>query len=212
MKKKRKQHGRFSMKWSLIAIICICWILPIVVILLVSSNMITGNLETQIVKMVDGSAEYAVDLTQSRVENVFAASRKPSYDPKFREMYLRYKEDGDIISYYSDMSDYIAIQYRYDEHFYTTMVYLTDEPENLYFVLNNDITGAAFKVLNYKEHIHAEVQEIAKSMGTEIRLHETEYGLFLVRNIMDSSYRPYAVIVQELNTDKILQNMGTIPW
>ena len=99
--------------------------------------------------------------------------------------------------------------YRYDSSFLSTILYFTEEPERIYYSYssNNYDSIKQFKSLA-RERVEQKAQEIDTGIGWV-----NERGhLYMVRNIMTPVYRPYAVIVMDIDKDSVFQSVEGIPW
>ncbi|MDL2257807.1 sensor histidine kinase [Eubacteriales bacterium OttesenSCG-928-K08] len=207
----QKKKGT-SLKWGLIGLICACWIMPIVLILLISSAMIRSNLERQIADVVSASAQNAIELSQRRIESIMEASKKTSYDTTIRDAYNKYQKDGDHVMLYDTVTKYLLNQYRYEDHFKASCLFFVDQPDVTYYVPQRAYAGAVNMSYIYREQVQPVVLELYKSMGTEIRFFTVEDDVYMIRNIVDRNYKTYAVFVNELSTDAIFQNLSSVVW
>lgn len=91
-----------------------------------------------------------------------------------------------------------------------TALYFTSQPEKMYYCYsnNNMVTYAAVKA--YEKTAIESVQAKAPKLDTDIAFMNIGGRVYLVRNIMDSKFHAYAVIVMELNMEKILEGLDGI--
>lgn len=60
--------------------------------------------------------------------------------------------------------------------------------------------------------MHQEILKKYKSLGTEISFINYGSQLYMVRNIVDSSFNPYAVVVMECDQETMFENLKSIVW
>ncbi|OQB25136.1 MAG: Sensor histidine kinase YpdA [Firmicutes bacterium ADurb.Bin182] len=210
MEKVSKQG--ISLKWSLIAIIVLCWVVPIFLITGAVGLYISKNVKNRINDTIISSVDSAVDLVQNEVDSAIGASRKASYDPAIRNAYNRFLYDGDSVALYESITDFLTLQYKYDEKFITTLLYFSSDPETLYYTYNPELMGTFAGIKQYRELVHEKVKETSPGLGTRFSFLYSGERLYMVRNILGSDYKPYAVIVMELNIPMMFGSLQSVVW
>lgn len=90
-KKRLHSRAKLSLKWSLIFLVLICWILPLAVISIFTGYYINNSINQQITSTVSESVEHALDLCTDRLNNAIQASRNASYvDSELAQTYEDY--------------------------------------------------------------------------------------------------------------------------
>lgn len=210
-KRVRRKTG-FSLRWGLLGIIGVCWLLPLLGVVAVSGYFLSDNLEARIFQTIETSVQSATTLVKSRFDGAMESSRRASYDQVLRRVYQTYQKNGDAVELYSSTTSYLTQQYAYDDHFNATILYYTDDPQTLYHAVYRVQSGAAVLLRDYRAEVHERVQEIAVTLGTDIRFFEAGNKLYMVRNLVDSTYVPYAVIVMEYNEQSLFESVQNIVW
>ena len=201
-----------SLKWSLIAIIAICWVLPIVLITGAVGLYISNNVKNQITDTVTASVRAAVDLAEAEIDSAIIASRKASYDPAIRSAYNRYLKDEDSVALYESITEFLTLQYKYDDKFITSLLFFTNDPETLYYTYNSELQGTFSGVKHYRDLTHKTVKTLSPDLGTKFAFLYAGERLYMVRNILGSDYQPYAVIVMELNIPMMFGSLQSVVW
>ncbi len=202
----------FSLKWGLVAIMAICWIVPISVILAYSSYTITNNVQERIRDTVTTSVDIAFQQTQANIEQAMDASRESSYNDTVNAAYRQYLADQNRVDLYDTVNKYLQQQYAYDDDFYATFLFFTSQPDTIYYVNNRTISREFVSLQNYRDHVHESVLQEYPDLGTSIRFIQSEKGLYMVRNIMDNNFQPFAVIVMACNETALFENIRSIVW
>lgn len=206
MKKKRRQ-----LRWNMTVMLLICWLLPTVLLSAVIFFFVNTKINRQLEDIIVTSADKAVEICQMRVGEAIDASKASSYLPAIRESYERYEKDGNHRQLSQDVSVFMSQQYRYNPDINMSALYFTAEPENIYYCYsNNNMGGGSVAVSAFKEHAKDAVQRKAGKIDTSIEFMSIEDRVYLVRNIMDSSFNPYAVIIIELNINHIVDSLKSI--
>lgn len=201
-----------SLKWGLIAIMALCWIVPIVVILFYSGYTITNNVQERIRDTITASVKIAFQHTVDRLDNAMDASRASTYNENIRNAYERYKRDDDNVTLYDTVTSYLLQQYGYDNSFNATFLFFTSDPKAIYYASNRTKSGEVYDIQNYKQNIHERVLGMHADLDTRIGFLQAESKLYMVRNIVDRDFRPYAVIVMECNEITLFESLRSIVW
>ena len=209
-----KQRNKPSLKWELIGIVVMCWILPVLVMVSVLGYYINGNINEQFVKSITASSQSAAELAAVRLNSAVTASRSLNYDGAIKSAQYDYRRTGDKMALYSETTEYLSRQYKYDDKFISAMLYFTDEPENIYYTYNEHYRGRFTTVRKYVSEVHSFVQKVVPSLGTGVKFLNVGDTIYMVRNVQNASERfaPFAVLVLELNTDVIFDGMKNIVW
>ncbi|HWR18781.1 MAG TPA: histidine kinase [Clostridia bacterium] len=211
-KKKRGAARAPSLRWWLVTMVIGFWVLPIMLFTGVMGFYTLKNLRTQMTDTVITSVDNAVKNAVGAITSAMEASRASSYDRTVRDAYINYRRTEDGITLYTTVTEYLTRQYRYNDMFITTMLYFCEDPDTIYYTNNLAHTNAYSNVRAYKENAHKTVIDYAQSIGTDVRFLGGNGNLYMVRNIVDSSFKPYAVIVMELDTNVLFQSAINVVW
>lgn len=209
--RKSRPKG-MSLRWGLLAIMALCWIVPVVVILLFSSYSITNNLQGHIKDTITTSVDIAFQQTQDKISGAMDASRASSYDDTIYNAYTEYQKDNDGVILYDTVTKYLLQQYGYDNRFNATFLFFTADTNKIYYANNRMKRGEVFSLHNYKNNIHHQIIETYPDLSTSIGFVPSGKKLYMVRNIVDSSFEPYAVIVMECNETVLFESIRSIVW
>jgi len=206
-----KTHGGISLKWGLISIIVACWILPISIISVVTGYYITHNINDQIAGTITSSANNSVRIAVNRMDTAISSSRYASYNPTIKDAYSSFHQTKDVNALYDRITAFLSQQYKYDDKFLITTLYFNDEPSNIYYTFNVAY-NATFGVREYRDHVHEMVQKLAATLGTDIGFLNVDGRIYMVRNILGSDYKPYAVLTMQLNTASMFASIKNVVW
>lgn len=203
-----KIPGKFSLKWGLVCIIVACWILPIGLISGATGYYITHNINDQIAGTITSSANNSVKIAVNQIESAISSSRYASYSPTIKNMYVAYQKTKDDSALYDQITDFLRRQYKYDDKFLITTLYYCDNPSNIYYTYN----ATYFGVQEYRNNVHKTVQELSKTLGTNIGFLNVQGRVYMVRNILGSDYQPYAVLTMQLDTGSMFAAIKNVVW
>lgn len=201
-----------SLQLRLIMIILLCWVLPILAFMGVTGYFITRNINQQMANTIITSVTNGVKICKNRIESAISASQNASYNPAIRNAYTDYLKDNDENILYDRVITFLSQQYKYDDKFLTTIVYFCSDSGNLYYTYNNRMNSTYSIVKKYREQVHSDVQQISKNLDTDIAFLSNGDDIYMIRNILDSDYKPYAVIVMELDTAVMFDSIRNVVW
>ena len=203
---------RFSLRMGLACIIVVCWMLPIATIGSITEYYITHNISDQIVSTVTSSVGNSVKIAMGQLDSSVSASRYASYNPAVKNAYAEYRLTRDDAALYDRITSFLSQQYKYDDKFLLTTLYFCDRPETVYYTYNETYNATYFGVREYRDSVHAPVQKLSGALGADIGFLNVSGRVYMVRNILDSDYRPYAVLAMQLNVDDIFAGLKNIVW
>lgn len=204
----RAKTKRRSLRWSMVAMVLACWVLPVVLAVTAAGGYILNSLTLQAEQSLRLNTENAMDLSAVRMDAALASSRKASYIPTVRAAWRQYQQDGEAVALYETVSKFLYQQYKYDEKFLNTILTFTDLPDTSIYVTNTAAGGSGTGVRKYEEYIRGKALALSPQLGTRIAFLQQDNHLFLVRNLVDSDYRPFAVLVMEINSDLVFRELA----
>ncbi len=200
---------RFSLKWRMIQMLLICWVMPVVLVALIGGAYLHQSLKVQSMERLSLSVEGAVSLATMRLDAAIAASRATSYVGTVRDAWTQYKSDGDTMVLYDTTRSYLEQQYQTDEEFYSTILVFTSMDDNPIYVVNGSI-GGTDRVRDDMDEIWATASAISETLDTSITFFSAGERVFMVRNLVDANYNTFAVLMMELNTGLIFTEFSQI--
>lgn len=96
---------------SLYLIIFVCWILPLLLVVLWFSTLQEDRTRLQTEEAVTTSVEYATSELSRRLSDSLTASRSATYDRIIHQAYSQYLQDGAPVTLYSETAAYLDTQY-----------------------------------------------------------------------------------------------------
>ena len=211
MKHQVKRKG-LSLKRGLLIIMTLCWVIPIGVVLAYSGYSISHNVQGRIEDTIGTSVDTAFSQTVMQLESAMEASRTASYDDTIKNAYSDYLESGDDVLLYDTVMGYLLNEYGYDNHFKAVFLFFTDEPNNIYYATNRTSTKEYYNLQSYLINVHKDVQDKYPSLGTRIHFLNEGGKLYMMRNIVNSSFETYAVLVMECDESTLYSALNNIVW
>ena len=154
-----------------------------------------------------------LQLGADRVNSAVEASRLPSYDPEFREGWNQYRRDENYAMLYRRSSALFSRLYQSDSRFFYGVFCFADDPENRVITVVNGSAGLFHNQVREQWTADAEaVLALAAGLDTTVGFLEREGRVYLVRNMMDSGYRPIGVLALAMDPDYFFGDLALLPW
>ncbi len=211
MKEKRKK----PLKWSMIGMLIVGWLMPLMLIAFTMLYFVSSMLSAQIEKTVVSSTDKAVEICELQLEDIVTASKNASYLPTVKESYADYIESGNRQALYSEITSFLNQQYKYNTSMLCSMVFFMDEPEQIYYTYNtyrdnNSGNNGYKRVTFFRNNVLDKVLEESGALDTGTKLLMENNHLYLIRNMMDSSFKPFAMLVIELSPGFIFDSLESV--
>lgn len=205
---KKKGDKRFSLKSGLLAMILACWLVPIVIVLTVAGVLFERTFSRNIRQEIEFSAEKAMDQVQTQLENAIAASKSVSYDGIIRQAYREYQSAGDRSELYLKTNDYLRIFSRSDQYKGVMVHFWEDSVAVSAYHLTSGTTGIDL-IHKFQKSLPGIMEQMRK-IDTGIRCMADDGELYLVRNLLDMNFRPYASVIMLLNADSFFRPISAV--
>lgn len=205
--------GRASMKWKMIGIVLLCWFLPLFLIVGVLIYYVGSNQFDSTAQNILEQLTFNNQICMERINYAVTASRNATYDKVIEDAYREYQEGiRPYHSFYTELSGYIAKEYRNEICFSDTFFYSAEEPlEQRYAVYNSSAGGRYQQIIDYWELDHEAVEQYAAGLDTSIGFIKSQDRLYMVRNLLDQGYSIIGTLVMRLNLDYCFGPLGNFP-
>ena len=191
------------------------WLLPLLVFALGMIFSVSSMIKSQIEKTIIVAADKAVEICDIQLQEMVVSSKTASYNSTIRDSYMKYLRRGESVRDKRAINNFLAQQYKYDARILCTMLFFLDDPQELFYTYNtyqdNNTGNQLYNRKNYfMNYVQEDVICKSKSLDTGIVLMERDGHLYLVRNLVNSAFVPYAVLVMELKAEDLLESLNSI--
>lgn len=212
---RRNRLNKNSLRWKMTATLTFGWGLPLVLLTIGVFLFAFSLIDRQITRTAQISAEKAVEICSMRLQEVETLSKNASYNQTIRNSYREYRLYGQKQKLNASVTTYLNQQYKYDASLLGTILFFYDEPATVYYTYNSyqDSAGGSTgynRLLYFKEFAQGDMIRLGQDLDTDIRLVKSMDHLYMVRNLVDSSFRPYAMIILEINPGNIFGSLDSI--
>ncbi len=207
--------NRKSLRWKIVRMLLFGWLLPLLIFTLGMIFSVSSMIKNQIEKTIVVSSDKAVEICDMQLREMIVSSKSASYNSTIRDSYVKYLRHGESIRDKRAINNFLAQQYKYDARILCTMLFFLDDPQELFYTYNtyqdNNTGNQLYSRKNYfMNYLQEKVIEKCKTLDTGIAMMESDGHLYLVRNLVNSSFVPYAILVMELKPEDMFESLNSI--
>lgn len=204
---KKREKNPISLKWGLSLATIICWVLPIVIVTATAALFLNYYYNTTIKKTADAGADNALRQVELRLSAAIEDSKAVSYEGYVRQAYREYQRDKSKSTLYKTTTDYLSQKYSRNAAFSVIYISFLDEALDIHPYAAAQGTAKYNVLRNYKESVLPEVERAIGDIDTGIKFITVDGGLYMVRNLLDNDFHPYAMLVMGLEKSMIFQSL-----
>lgn len=209
-----KAHSvkHLELTMGMMRVIILCWLVPYLTFSVALFWYSKTKTDRQIHNTILTSMENAAQICDINMADIISESKQVSYDGVVKRSYNDYLSTRDEIQMYKQISSYLNNRYRHSTAISSVMLLFREETTKEYYTYSN-AAGATYANINFfEENVLEEVQTVAAKLGTGINLIFKSGHLYLVRNMMEGNYTPFATLVMEINIMDMFESLENVVW
>lgn len=210
MKTKEKICRRKSLLWSMLFLLLFGWFLPLLLTNGIMSTMATRKVHTQINRSVTSSMEKAAEIMELQLAESETASKNASYLNVIREAYLTYLEGGSRRDFQTTIFTFLEQQYMFNKNCQSVNLVFREYPDDIYYTYNNSTGGTYRDITYFKTYVAEGLLEEMDDLDTRTELRSYDGRLYMIRNLVDSKFHPFAILAIELNEESLLESLKSV--
>lgn len=207
---KNIYQKRKSLKWSIVKMILLGWFFPLFLMTFLMFVLVMNNINKQAEHTVISTTEKAVEIMQMQLKECETASKNASYIPTIAKSYQAYQEDGNKRDLKDSVETLLKQQYKYNDNCKTAELILINEPDELFYTLNSSNNATYQDIKFFRQNAADRIMQVAETLDTGTTLVGVEGRIYMVRNLVNSSFEPYAVLALELDLDSLMKSYAGI--
>lgn len=207
---KAWKNAKGSLRWGMVRMLLFGWFFPLLLMIFVLLFYVRGNINRQAENTMKTSAEKAVEILKIQLEDCETASKNASYMKVISENYEKWKKDGRDEAFNEEVTAFLRQQYKYNDNCRTAVFFLVENTDKLYYTYNSGNNAAYRDILFFGEYVRDRTLALSQDLDTGTTLLSCQGRLYLVRNLVDSKFRPYGVLTLELDSDSLRQSLEGI--
>lgn len=202
---KKRRSLQLSMLWRVL----LCWVIPVIIVVILAGVYVTSTTLSKTTQMIESSASNALSITQAQLDEAIQGSLEASYDLSLRNNWRNYKQDNDYIKFAAASYEYLVDKYKYkDEFLYTTLV-LKDNKDYRINVADNYPYS---EMMYFWQNVSTNAFAMSESLGTGLGFIYDDGHLYMIRNVFDEMYYPFAMLVNEVDCIMLSQSLTGVAW
>lgn len=194
------RRRRASMRWKIAEILLVCWLIPLAFMIGILGVYLANNHSDMTAENFCEQLEFSSKICVERLDEAIASSRRASYDGDLLAVNQEYRKGN--FSYLAASrlyKEYLVERYQKNEAVSSAMLWFADDEDRLYSVYNERVGGGYQEIRSYQETDHLIVKEYAAELGTRTGFLKRGQKLYLIRNLVDSSFIVRGTLVFNLN-------------
>lgn len=207
------QKKQYSMKWKVIRILLVCWLIPLLFLIAVLGVYIGSRHMDTTAMNYQKQLEFNNKICVERLNRAVADSRQASYDGEILRTRQLYEEGS--ISYTlarKSYTDYLNSKYQKSNTVSCAILWFeNDGAVQLCSAYSERGNGTYQQVRSYSKNDHEAVAAFAKTLDTSVGFLVRGKTLYLVRNMVDNHYQTQGVLVFCINQDYCFNSVTQYP-
>lgn len=208
---KQKWKRRKSLKWSMVRMLLFGWFFPLFILIFIIIFFVAVNGHKQVEHTIMTSLEKSMQIMNMQIKDCEIASKNASYMSVIAESYEKRLKDGKEDVFRKDVVNFLKQQYQFNDSCRTAELIVLDNPSERYYVMNASGSKGTYRDIEFFYHTAVdEVLLVAQNLDTGTTLVGIEGRIYMVRNLVNSKFVPYAVLVLELNDVSLMESYAGI--
>ena len=196
-----------SLQMGLLMTILICWLVPILIVVALAGVLLDRNNRDSVQQEIDVSAENALHLVQMQMEDAIDDSKAVSYDGVVRDAYRGYLQSGDGAALYGEVNNYLSQNFTREEMYQAVFIHFWEADAGAY-VLTQGTTS--YELLRQCQEYAPRIREEMETADTDIRILLIDGQLYMARNLLDTTFTPYASVVMMLEPSVLFRPLDSV--
>lgn len=208
---------RRTLRWSLLVLVFLCWVLPVMFTVGVSGVNSARSARSRVADVMEISIQNVMDNLQRDLDVAVNSALSLSYTNTFRDAYAEYLETKNLMNLYNDSKSFLTQQYSRSNIVLAAYLIYPEVPSSTYnrcYAYNPTLINAVQATGFYSSSAYTRAIEMMPQLGTKIGFLKDDGKLYLVRNLslLGNSYVPYAMLVTEINEEYLYRSVKNLPW
>lgn len=207
---RQRFGGRKSLRWSMVRRLLFGWFFPLFGLILIIVFFVIANSHQQVRHTIMTSLEKTTQIMVMQIQDCETASKNASYMAVICESYEDYLKGGRRNAFRKKVETFLGQQYKYNTNCCTAEVIMLDDPKEMLYTINYSSGGRYRDILFLYGEASDKILEVARDLDTGTTLIGIEGRVYMIRNLVNSKFEPYAVLVLELNRDSLMKSYDGI--
>lgn len=199
------QYDPRSLKSGLTLATLLCWILPIVIVVTAFSLLVNFYNDRNVEQSMNTGVENVMHQVELRLQSAIEDSKAVSYDGVVRQTY---RDSSGLI--YKNVTEYLTQKFTRSESCRCVFISSRDRSEPIHVYAAAAGTAKLNLLRYYTSEVYPRALELLESVDTGIYFLTVDDELYMVRNLLDHDFTPYAMLVIGLEKSEVFQSLFSI--
>lgn len=196
-----------TLQKSMGRLVMFSWFLPLLTLTLTMLFVTNRYIRTKTERTIRVTMEKAVEICNMNLNNCVSESKDINYDSNIEQVYSSYQESHDSYAFYMNVKRIMTKKYKFNQEFVMSGIYFTEVP-NMFYATGLDQLGESQAY--FEEESKEDILKLAKTIDTKTVFYKHNDHVYMVRNIMNHKFEPYAVLLMELNWKSIFEPLNAV--
>lgn len=198
-----KKVKTVSLKRRLLALVIICWVVPVTIISLFFGLYYRKNIVDKTETVMKDSLINHTTFYAQKIDEAITLSKKTSYDLIIEKAWKKLKEDGISGSeFYKEVIGNLKSKYYNDRRFVISVFYLSEEMDHLYYTSRQP--GSYIDI--YKNVVKRQANAITAMDSSDAHVKIIDGRIYIIRNMYTTTnYIKFGTLVLELDQEKLFE-------
>ena len=208
---RQKFMKRKSLRWSMVGRLLFGWFFPLLMLTFIIIFFVSANSHKQVEQTIMTSLEKATQIVRMQIKDCETASKNASYMQVIAENYQTYYIQGAKEDFHRKVILFLEQQYQFNDNCRTAELIMLEDPTETYYVMNVTGNKGTYRDIEFfYETAQDGILQVAQDLDTRTTLVGLEGRVYMVRNLVNSKFQPYAVLVLELNPSSLIESYAGI--
>ncbi len=208
---KQRFGKRKSLRWSMVRRLLFGWFFPLFMLIFIIIFFVSVSSHEQVKHTIMTSMDKTTQIMSMQLKDCEIASKNASYMHVISKSYEAYLKDGKENTFRKDVEQFLEQQYQFDDNCRTAELIMLDNPAERYYVMNVTRSKGTYRDIEFFYNTAmSQLLEVAQDLDTATTLVGIEGRVYMVRNLVNSKFIPYAVLVLELNPSFLMDSYAGI--
>lgn len=207
-----KSKRFIPLKRGMYLMIAVCWIVPLLTVLAISSSMTETSTRTRVEDTIRSSAFHCGSILEEHFAEAMEDSRAVSYDGIIWDAYSQFLEDRDRVALYDKSFTYLNNKYVHSNLFEAVYFIYPGDVDMSIYVFNRENRDRATAGRIFEQTALDRVMEASETLGTRIAFLPLGGEMYMVRNVVNSRFETYAVLVMQCDQDYLFEIAENLVW
>lgn len=210
--KRKHSVKHLELTMGMMRVIILCWFVPFLTFSIALFLYSKTKTDSQIKDTIITSVENAANICDMNIAFAIEQSKQVSYDGVVKRSYEDFLSSGDEVQLYKQISYYLNNRYGHSPRISSVFLLFNEDTTKEYYTYSNETGTTYASVIFFKETAAPLIKAEAEVLDNKLKLMFCSGHLYLIRNLINEEYVPYATLAMEINVDDVFESLNSVVW